>query len=131
MTTTKVCSKCHKEFPATLEFFSKNMTSHTPLPPDKLHLRPECRDCHSRLTKGKAKAFKLAGKPNRPPLGTPCDFCKCTDRKLVFDHDHITLEHRGWLCDRCNRGFGMLGDDVESLEKGILYLKGGADAVSW
>jgi len=127
MTTTRVCSKCSTEFPLNETFFSRNQSTNTG--GDK-YFRPECKACTKKATQGKSKAFKLAGKPERPSLGTPCDLCKRVDRKLVFDHDHITLEHRGWLCDNCNRSIGMIGDTVESLEKAILYLKGGADAVS-
>ena len=105
------------------KFFSRNQSTNTG--GDK-YFRPECKNCQHSATKGKAEAYKRAGKPKRPPLGTPCDnpACRRTDRKLVFDHDHITLEHRGWLCDNCNRSMGMLGDTIESLELAVLYLKG-------
>ncbi len=35
-----------------------------------------------------------------------------------------TGEIRGLLCDNCNRGLGLLGDDLESLEAATKYLKG-------
>ena len=122
-TLTRKCSKCGTEYPLSDKFFSKNQSTNTG--GDK-YFRPECKNCQQSATKGKAAAFKRAGKPNRPPLGTPCDnpWCKRTDKKLVFDHDHLTLEHRGWLCDNCNRSMGMLGDTIESLEHAIRYLKG-------
>ena len=43
--------------------------------------------------------------------------------KLVFDHDHKTLEHRGWLCHPCNQGLGLLGDDIQSIRKALTYLE--------
>lgn len=109
--------------PLTLEYFSKNQSTNTG--GDK-YFRPECKKCQKKATQGKAKARKLAGNPERPPLGTPCENPGCgrTDKRLVFDHDHQTLEHRGWLCDNCNRSMGMLGDTIEALEAAILYLKG-------
>jgi hypothetical protein len=47
-------------------------------------------------------------------------------RKGVFDidHDHKTGEFRGFICHRCNKGLGLLGDDIESLEKALAYLRG-------
>lgn len=117
----RTCSKCHKVFPATLEYFAKNTSTNTG--GDK-YLRPECKDCTNKARKGCNAAKKLAGNPKYPDLGTPCHNCGRTDKKLVFDHDHETLEHRGWLCDNCNRSLGMLGDTIEGLERTILYLKG-------
>lgn len=117
---TRECSKCHKTLPLTEEYFGRNQSTNTG--GDK-YFRPECKECTKKASQGKAKAYRLAGKPAYPSLGTPCDNCQRTDRKLVFDHDHETLEHRGWLCDNCNRSIGMLGDTIESLERTILYLK--------
>ena len=42
--------------------------------------------------------------------------------KLFVDHDHVTGEVRGLLCDNCNRGIGMLGDTKEDLVKALNYL---------
>lgn len=46
---------------------------------------------------------------------------------LNLDHDHITGKFRGWLCDRCNKGLGSLGDSIAGLEKAIEYLTRAAD----
>ena len=116
------CSKCGKVLPLTEEHFGRNQSTNTG--GDK-YFRPECKECTKEAGQGKNKAYKLAGKPERPLLGTPCYNCGRTDRKLVFDHDHETLEHRGWICDNCNRSIGMLGDTIESLECAIKYLKEG------
>lgn len=43
-------------------------------------------------------------------------------RPLAVDHDHHTGRIRGLLCDRCNGGIGMLGDDIEILRRAIEYL---------
>jgi hypothetical protein len=116
------CSKCGKVRPLTEEYFGKNQSTNTG--GDK-YFRPECKKCTKKAGEGKREALKKAGNPVRPKLGTPCNLCKRKDRKLVFDHDHITLLHRGWLCDNCNRSLGMLGDDIPSLERAIRYLKKG------
>lgn len=42
---------------------------------------------------------------------------------LGVDHNHKTNEVRGLLCGACNRGIGLLSDDVEKLKKAVLYLE--------
>ena len=120
MCSVRTCSKCKKTLPLTKKYFGRNQSTNTG--GDK-YFRPECKECTKKANQGKTKAYKLAGKPKYPDLGTPCDNCGRVDKKLVFDHDHETLDHRGWLCDNCNRSIGMLGDTIESLERAILYLR--------
>jgi len=119
MKETRKCSKCGAKYPLTEEFFGRNQSTNTG--GDK-YFRPECKDCTKKASQGKAEAYKLAGKPVRPPLGTPCDRCGRTDKKLVFDHCHETLVHRGWLCDNCNRAMGMLGDNIEGMLLSAIYI---------
>ena len=38
------------------------------------------------------------------------------------DHCHESDEIRGLLCNNCNRGIGLLGDDMDSIWNAILYL---------
>ena len=123
------CIKCHKVFPYTLEYFALNTSANTNA--NAIYLRTDCRECNKKMNQGKSKAFKLAGKPKTPPLGTCCDRCGCdpgpkkTDPNtaaLVFDHCHETLVHRGWLCDNCNRAMGMLGDDISGMILSAVYI---------
>lgn len=52
-----------------------------------------------------------------------CAICKkVSDKRLVVDHDHVTLEIRGLLCGNCNTALGLLGDDIEALQAAIDYL---------
>ena len=49
--------------------------------------------------------------PTRP---TPA-VCECCGkppgkRPLCADHCHLTLKFRGWLCNACNTGLGLLND---------------------
>jgi hypothetical protein len=44
-------------------------------------------------------------------------------KKLAVDHDHKTNQVRGYLCNNCNRGIGLLKDDVEVMKKAIEYLE--------
>lgn len=43
--------------------------------------------------------------------------------RFFIDHDHETKIIRGLLCDKCNRGIGLLGDSYESVIKATFYLK--------
>jgi len=59
-----------------------------------------------------------------------CGICKkhiseiISTKKFNFcvDHDHNTGRIRGLLCDKCNRGIGLLCDDIDILINAIEYL---------
>lgn len=55
-------------------------------------------------------------------MGGKCEICESTDR-LVADHDHDTDEFRGTLCSNCNAGIGLLGDNLERVQRAALYLE--------
>ncbi len=38
-------------------------------------------------------------------------------------HCHVTGVFRGWLCNKCNAGFGMLGDNLAGVERRLEYLR--------
>lgn len=75
-------------------------------------------------------------------LRESCDSCgrRFEDgRKRVIDHDHGCCSGkvscgkciRGVLCGPCNIGLGTFGDDIDRLERAIVYLKrcGGRDLI--
>ncbi len=51
-----------------------------------------------------------------------CKICGVDEKKLVVDHDHLTQEIRGLLCNSCNCAIGLLKDDVNVLQNAIKYL---------
>lgn len=42
-------------------------------------------------------------------------------RTLCVDHNHVTKQVRGLLCNECNRAFGMLKENVKTLNNLITY----------
>ena len=48
---------------------------------------------------------------------------KRREQNWSVDHCHETAKIRGLLCNRCNGGLGMLGDNVESIRKVLTYLE--------
>lgn len=53
-----------------------------------------------------------------------CACCNQECKQLLVDHDHQTGAIRGLLCPSCNVGIGLLGDDVNGLQRAISYLQG-------
>lgn len=47
---------------------------------------------------------------------------------IAVDHCHTTGKVRGLLCSACNKGIGLLSDDINILENAIKYLKGAHNA---
>ena len=89
----------------------------------------ECVQCQ---TQRRYHTFNGKPIPPRPPMNTPCPICSKPvggyrrgsrgERKWVRDHDHDTGEFRGWICNNCNGGMGLLGDDPKVLRKAAHYL---------
>ena len=59
--------------------------------------------------------------------GGGCAMCGITEeeygRSLSVDHNHVTGEVRGVLCNNCNLGLGMLKDNIDILRAGLKYLE--------
>ena len=108
--TQKTCSKCKITKP--VEEFGWNTSGSDKYDCNGLpRQRPECKTCNRLISQSK----KIPKGLERPPIGTPCEICKRNDKKLVYDHNHITSMHRGWLCDPCNRSIGILGENLENI----------------
>jgi hypothetical protein len=54
-----------------------------------------------------------------------CAICSKTEpgnKRLSVDHNHITGEIRGLLCNNCNRAIGLLQDNVNIIKNAVSYL---------
>lgn len=54
------------------------------------------------------------------PLG--CELCGA-ERRIVFDHNHVTGKFRGWLCNSCNIVLGLVKEDKRTLWSLVEYLE--------
>ena len=105
---TKCCVYCGVEKPLT------EYQNH-PGYKDKLDIR--CNPC----IKSRKKIVENLRK-NAPPKPNSCECCGKENVTLVLDHCSKTNTFRGWICGNCNKGLGMLGDNVEGLLKALDYL---------
>jgi len=79
--------------------------------------RKICRECSCKVWKEQKVVRRNA--PSEPDR---CDGCH-KDKKLQVDHIHGTFTFRGWLCGNCNKGIGSLGDTLEGILQGAIYLE--------
>ena len=99
---------------------------------DKKQYRKVCRKCESERSVQQRELRKTA-----PPIPECCDCCGVSFKRPVqkvrlfrktsvstrLDHCHDTNIFRGWLCHNCNSGIGLLGDNLEGLNKAVAYLE--------
>lgn len=67
-------------------------------------------------TEGKTRGYLERKQEGR------CAICE-TKSKLVLDHNHITGEVRGMLCNNCNIGLGLFKDNPEILVRASHYIE--------
>jgi Recombination endonuclease VII len=75
------------------------------------------------LEKTRATYRKYRGLPL--PTRLMPELCErnCGRKATALDHCHITGKFRGWLCQRCNMGLGLLGDTLEDARHAVIYLE--------
>ena len=94
--------------------------------------RAYCIECGKLIKHISPKAKKEYEKNYpRPEIGKTfqCPICKRTKQiwhknQVCLDHNHETGEIRGYICGDCNASIGRIGEDIEILERAILWLKG-------
>lgn len=122
------CTRCKVEKPANLVAFPPHNKKLNGLDSwcrsCRASYRNEiCRGRHRNSISDEAlKALKVSV--------TQCVICG-TNESLVVDHDHVTGDVRGMLCNHCNRGLGHFRDDPLLLEFAAQYLYATNDAPEW
>ncbi len=139
--TLKLCSHC-KEYKPRNQFYSSNKYS------DGKYFR--CKKCDKKLREEYRNRRKEERKPiqrnqnlkakynidteeyNKILIrqNNSCAICGIDIKDLTgfikhlaVDHNHITGEVRGLLCNHCNRGLGFFKDDYSLLLKASKYLE--------
>jgi hypothetical protein len=122
------CTRCRAEKPAIAEFFPPHNKKRN-------GLDSWCRSCRSEYRNENCRGkFRLvisneALKDIKASI-TECVICGAAEQ-LVVDHDHVTGEVRGMLCNHCNRGLGHFRDDPVLLEFAAQYLYASTDHPAW
>jgi hypothetical protein len=93
----------------------------------KLANRTRAREYYQRNPeRWRAYGRKQRGLPDPTrPCPDVCESCGRSNGKhgMHLDHCHESGKFRGWLCGRCNRGLGFIGDNIESVERLLAYMK--------
>lgn len=147
----KRCAKCHQRLPHTT-FAVVPRLSDCPTCPRDMLCQP-CRTLHTtELSQKEERRQQKALKRKEKAIEKVCrryalaytDFEKLLEiqqnrcaichklmenlysekrRLLYIDHDHITGQIRGLLCNSCNQGLGFFRDNITFLQRAALYLQ--------
>jgi len=111
----------------------------------KSNVQPYCKECHNKKTRKNYSSISMKNYDLKKNYGIDIDYyedlfrkqngcCKICNlhlsdinmkhkKNLCVDHCHKTNKIRGLLCDKCNRGIGLLQDDYKILFSAYKYLK--------
>lgn len=78
-----------------------------------------CKRCHN--GHNGASKYDISVEEYLSIVEGDCQICGSPAEAL--DHCHTTGKIRGGLCQGCNRGIGLLGDDPDRLESAAAYLR--------
>ena len=106
---TKTCKTCHEVKPDS-EFIKADGRHRA--------TRNRCKACAKKQSHLRSK---LRRKHPPPPPGD-CPLCLHHTEKWVLDHCHVEEAFRGYICQTCNAGIGLLHDDPEVLSRAVTYL---------
>ena len=143
-TNTKKCTVCGKFLPKDLFYkrvASEDGKAYRCKPCDReagtaYRKRHKERDRKNRRDETRRRKYGLSEEGYNNILSSQdgkCSICSQTvthgwsknhdKHRACIDHCHETGVVRGILCSMCNKGIGLLGDNVGGLEKALAYLK--------
>lgn len=119
----KICSKCNQSLPES-SFHKRTYSS------GNIGLQPKCKKCSTENRRQYYKPhefmrrkFKLTEQQYAELMKNEnCQICNVELTKKCIDHCHSTNKVRGVLCNNCNTALGLVGDNIDTLQKMIQYL---------
>ncbi|MYB30081.1 MAG: hypothetical protein F4Y18_03490 [Cenarchaeum sp. SB0663_bin_5] len=125
-TKLKWCRECGQHKLGTE--FSKNQFGKN----NRVIRRPICKECYKKKKTINPKLRRAYVKKHpMPKIGDKftCPIChksftKQHKNEICLDHDHKTGKIRGYICGSCNASIGKFNEDVNVLQRAILWLKG-------
>jgi len=133
ITETRICIHCKKE-----KHISEMELDRPHTAPRGKGYRNECKPCRQQIGKDINRLKKEYAHLRPHPTDT-CIICQRVGTDIhstasqgyhkkkdcwVLDHCHTSNTYRGWICNHCNNGLSGFKDNIESLERAILYLNG-------
>jgi len=135
---TRQCIKCGIVRPLAHFALTRGNKKDTDDSWGKKGYRTECKFCtndKNKLRKDLAKQYPCPTDPNYC-----CPICNRTEAELkshsrwpdrkpwCVDHNHITGEFRGWICNSCNNAIGRFDDNPQIALQAYHYLLGAETA---
>lgn len=109
------CKKCHNEY---YKSYWKNTEAY-----EKHKVRQRAWKQENR-SKIRAEKYGITIEEFEQGISGVCNICQIKPAEVV-DHDHSSGVVRGFLCQQCNLGLGLLGDSLITLSKVVTYLENG------
>jgi len=121
-TNMRTCSRCKE---------TKNISCFSKRSDRPSGVQSKCKDCEREV---RVKYYKPHHDTRRKlkisddlyeqlMSNTNCQICNAELTKKCIDHCHSTNKIRGVLCNNCNTALGLVGDNTQTLQSMIEYLR--------